>query len=334
VELAGMLAETVAAGGTHVVMEVSSHALDQRRTAGIEFAVAAFTNLTGDHMDYHGTRANYLAAKRRLFEGLSPGTAAAVNRDDPAGEDMAAAAQAAGARVLWYGLSPGSDVWAKVENLGAASSRFALVYGGREAPVESLLIGRHNVYNCLAAAAAALGQGVPLDIAARALAEVRHVPGRLQRVHVDAPFSVVVDYAHTDDALQNVLLALAPLKKSGRLILVFGCGGDRDRTKRPRMAQVAQTHADRIFVTSDNPRTEDPQAILDEIAAGFSPQGRAKTTIEPDRRSAIAAALTGARAGDVVLIAGKGHENYQIVGTEKFHFDDVETAEEILRSSR
>jgi UDP-N-acetylmuramoyl-L-alanyl-D-glutamate--2,6-diaminopimelate ligase len=192
------------------------------------------------------------------------------------------------------------------------------------------LIGRHNVANALAASAAGIALGADLEPIAQALEGVVSVPGRLQRVPAGAPFDVLVDYAHTDDALANVLSALRPLAR-GRVILVFGCGGDRDRTKRPRMARVAETWADAVIVTSDNPRGEDPLAIIAEILAGFSGPGRQKVQVEADRRSAIAAALEQAGPGDVVLIAGKGHENYQIIGHERRHFDDAETAGELLR---
>ncbi len=288
-----------------------------------------FTNLSGDHIDYHGSMANYLAAKRRLFESMAPGTTAVLNRDDPHSEQMAPPPEA-GLEVLWYGFSRAADVSARIEEITAAGSRFLLRHAGRQQTVRTPPVGRHNVYNCLAAAAAAVALGEAPAAIAAALGEVRLVPGRLQRVPAGADFDVLVDYAHTDDALRNVLSALLPIKR-GRLILVFGCGGDRDRSKRPRMAGVAEALADRIFVTSDNPRGEQPGAIIQEILAGFSERGRRKVEVEPDRRRAIAAALADARGGDLVLIAGKGHENYQILGEKRIHFDDVETAAEILR---
>ena len=326
IQLAEMMDQAVAAGATDLVMEVSSHALHQQRVAGIEFAAAAFTNLTGDHLDYHGTMQRYFEAKRRLFESLSPRAAAVLNRDDRWSEPLAAATRA---RVVWYGLSPAAEVWAQIERIEADGTEFVLRHGPDSARVHTRLIGRHNVYNCLTAAASALALGVGLDDLAAALGSFAQVPGRLQRVPVEAPFTVLVDYAHTDDAMENVLRALAPIKQ-GRLILVFGCGGDRDRTKRPRMARVAEHLADRIIVTSDNPRTEGPRAIISEIVAGFSPEGRGKLHVEPDRRAAIALAIAEAGEGDVVLLAGKGHENYQILGTTKIHFDDVEIAAEFM----
>ena len=310
IALAEMMAEMVADGRTHLVMEMSSHALDQHRAAGIDFAVGVMTNLTGDHLDYHGTMEEYLSAKLELFRSLAPTAAAIVNRDDPAGDVFA---EASAAPITWYGLSPAADVQGRIERIDIDGTGFAIVTAAGETPVATPLIGRHNVFNCLAAASAAVALGVDLDTVASALADVPHIPGRLERVPTDRDFAVFVDYAHTDDALVNVLSSLRPVT-DGRLIVVFGCGGDRDRTKRPRMARAAQTHADRIVITSDNPRTEDAQAIIDEIAAGLDRSGLARSRIEPDRRTAIAAALDLAEAGDVVLIAGKGHETYQIIG--------------------
>jgi len=327
VALAEMTAEMVDAGLTHLVMEVSSHALDQRRAAGVDFRVGIFTNLSGDHLDYHETMDNYLAAKRRLFESLPAGSVAVLNRDDPTADEMARATQA---DVLWYGLSPAADLYARIEQIDASGTRFTLIRGDSETSVTTPLIGRHNVYNCLAAVAACDSLGIDHATAAAALSEVRRIAGRLERVHVEAPYTVFVDYAHTDDALSNVLGSLRPVTR-GQLIVVFGCGGDRDRSKRPRMARVAERQADRVIVTSDNPRTEDPGEIIEEIVAGLSEQGRSAATIEPDRAAAIEAAIGMAGEGDVVLIAGKGHETYQVIGTERIHFDDVETAADVMQ---
>ncbi len=324
VALAEMTGEMVSAGMTHLVMEVSSHALDQRRTAGIEFDAAVFTNLSGDHLDYHKTMDAYAAAKRRLFErgSLRAGGTAVINRDDPRGESFARATEG---EVIWYGLSPAADVHGKIRSIDSSGSRFCVMHGGAGEEVATPLIGRHNVYNCLAVSAACLSLGIDLRTVAGGLASVKRVQGRLEPVDPGAPYGVFVDYAHTDDALQNVLGSLQPLT-SGRLIVVFGCGGDRDRTKRPRMARIAERFADRIVITSDNPRTERPDEIIDQILAGLSEPGRAKTDVCPDRRRAIERAVAQAEAGDVVLIAGKGHETYQVVGTEKIPFDDVSVA--------
>ena len=329
VSLAEMTAEMVAGGQTHLVMEVSSHALDQRRTAGLDFRVAVFTNLSGDHLDYHKTMDRYLAAKRLLFEGLSPDATAVVNRDDDnnVGEAMAKATRA---KVLWYGLSPAADLRARIREIDATGTRFDVICGAQEIPVATPLIGRHNVFNWLAAAGACTALGMDLSAVAPALERVAKIRGRLERVDSPAPYQVFVDYAHTDHALANVLSSFVAVK-GGRVIVVFGCGGERDRTKRPRMARVAEQLADRIVVTSDNPRNEDPQAIIDEIVAGLGEAGRAKADIEPDRRAAIGLAISQAREGDVVLIAGKGHEPYQILGDRRVQFDDVEVAEEMMR---
>jgi UDP-N-acetylmuramoyl-L-alanyl-D-glutamate--2,6-diaminopimelate ligase len=326
IALAEMTAEMSAAGRTHLVMEVSSHALHQERTAGLEFRVGVFTNLTGDHLDYHGTMEQYLAAKRRLFEQLCPDSTAVINRDDPAGDAMA---QASRAKVIWYGLSSLADLRGRIDRIDSTGTHFALVRGSEQTPVFTPLIGRHNVFNCLAAAGACAALGIDLGTIAKAVGRVDYVPGRLERVPSGAPFQVFVDYAHTDDALEKALAAVRPITR-GRIIVVFGCGGDRDRTKRPRMARVAEKNADAVVITSDNPRNEEPQAIIDQIVAGLSEEGRSRAVVEADRRRAISLALDQAREGDVVLIAGKGHEKYQIIGKQRLRFDDVEVAQELL----
>jgi len=328
-ELAGMMQETVLAGGTHLVMEVSSHALDQHRVDGIDFTAAVFTNLSGDHLDYHGSMEDYFNSKKRLFESLQPGAVAVLNRDEPMSEPLAEITRA---RVVWYGLSSASDVFGQIDSIDITGSTFIVQVGNRRVHLRTSLIGRHNIYNCLAATAAARALGVGLEEIVSAIGQLRHVPGRVQRVDVDAPFTVLVDYAHTDDALSKVLSALRPIT-GHRLILVFGCGGNRDKTKRPRMAGVAQRWADVIIVTSDNPRNENPHAIIEDILEGFSPTGRNKVIVEPDRRSAIECAIKKADKDDVILIAGKGHENYQIIGNERIHFDDAEAVKEILGSN-
>lgn len=321
-ELAGYLAECKAAGADAAVMEVSSHALDQRRTCGLRFAAAAFTNLTGDHLDYHKTLDNYRAAKARLFEELPADATAVVNRDDPSHAAMIANTRA---RVLTYGLDAAADINAQITKSTARGTFYRLRVGGQELVLENAVVGRHNVYNALTAAGLAYAVGIsPADIAT-GLTSVRNVPGRLQRVPCEAAADVFVDYAHTDDALRNVVSALKPLAKR-RLIVLFGCGGDRDRTKRPRMAKAAIEGGDLVIVTSDNPRTEEPQKIIDDILPGFATAERERVLVEPDRAAAIRLALTHCQTGDIVLIAGKGHEDYQILGTNRIHFDDVEVA--------
>ena len=321
-DLAGYLRECIDNGAVAAVMEVSSHALDQRRTDGLRFAAAAFTNLTGDHLDYHGTFENYRAAKRRLFTGLQEGAVAVVNRDDPCHQEMLRDCRA---RVLTYALEQAADITARITRSTSEGTYYRLRIAGCELVLENSVVGRHNVYNAAAAAGLAWALGVGTEAIAAGLMSVRNIPGRLQRVPCACPADVFVDYAHTDDALRNVLAALKPLTRR-RLIVVFGCGGDRDRSKRPRMAQAAAAYADAIVVTSDNPRSEDPRQIIDEILTGFDEQARRRVTVEPDRGAAIRAALAAASTGDVLLIAGKGHETYQIIGQQRIHFDDVEVA--------
>lgn len=326
VALAGYVAEAAEAGARLVVFEASSHALDQHRTDGLCVDVAVFTNLSGDHLDYHGDTEAYLAAKKRLFDGLGAEATAVLNQDDPMSERIVADCKAG--RRLTYGLNPLADVRARITDITAGGSRFELIAPGGSTEVQTRLVGRHNVVNCLAAASAGLALGIDVETVRRGLSSVERVAGRLERVGRtggDSDPTVLVDYAHTDDALLNVLSALQPLKR-GRLIVVFGCGGDRDRTKRPRMARVAAQNADVIYVTSDNPRTETPQAIIDEIMTGFDSRDLDRVSVEPDRRAAIKRAIGSAAPDDVVLIAGKGHEDYQVLGRERVPFDDRQVA--------
>ncbi len=326
-ELASISDKMVQAGDQFLVMEASSHAIEQNRLAGINFKAAAFTNLTGEHLDYHKTMDAYLAAKLKLFEKLSPDATAVINIDDPVWEKVAAVTKA---NKLFYSLERQADITADIISMDISGTVFDLNFRGRIIRIETPLIGRHNMSNHLAAAGLTIACGFDLKTVAEGLSKLGKVPGRLQKVPFSGDFTVIVDYAHTDDALKNVLSTLKPLCKN-RLTLVFGCGGDRDKTKRPRMAQVAEQFADNIFVTSDNPRTERPAAIIEDILQGFSNPSAGNITVQPDRKLAIEAAVKNAKAGDIVLIAGKGHENYQIIGTEKLHFSDMETAAEILR---
>lgn len=321
-DLLSYLREAADHGATAAAFEVSSHALDQRRADGLEFCAAAFTNLTQDHLDYHGTMENYAAAKARLFEMLPPGATAIVNGDDAWSERIARDCKA---RVLRYSIGDRGDIRASVTRDSVSGTLYRMTIGGRELALENAIVGRHNVYNALAAAGLALASGAPIAAIERGLNSLRNVPGRLQRVPLQRPFEVFVDYAHTDDAIRNVASVLRPLTR-GRLIIVFGCGGDRDKTKRPKMARAAAEFGDVIIVTSDNPRTEDPARIIDDILPGFDAAARGRVTVEVDRRKAIERTISGAGDGDVVLIAGKGHEDYQIIGREKTHFDDVEVA--------
>jgi UDP-N-acetylmuramoyl-L-alanyl-D-glutamate--2,6-diaminopimelate ligase len=327
IELAGLLATMRDNGCQSCAMEVSSHALHQHRTAGIEFAAAAFTNLTGDHLDYHKTMDAYADAKAMLFEGLNDQAIAVVNAEDPHASRMV---RDTSGRIIRFGLNQKADYQARDIAVTAQGSHFVLVTPDGQANVQMQLIGRHNIENALTAAAL-VGEtfGLSVHQIAAGLKDAHGAPGRLQAVRSGQPFAVLVDYAHTDDALKNVLSALRPLAH-GKLRVLFGCGGDRDRTKRPRMARTAVKFADLVIITSDNPRTENPQGIIDEILAGIPADKSTSVVVEPDRRRAIELALMDAQAGDIILLAGKGHENYQIIGTEKRHFDDVEEANRVL----
>ena len=331
VELAELLVRMRDNGVSQCVLEVSSHALHQERVAGIDFKVGIFTNLTGDHLDYHHTMENYAAAKALLFENLGAAATAVINSDDPWGQRMVENCKA---KVLRLSLKGPADWVARIVAMDIQGMTLELAGPGVEARFRSPLVGRHNAYNSLMAAAAAYSQGVPIETVVAGLQAMTGVPGRLQAVRAAAgaalPFQVFVDYAHTHDALENVLTALRSTMRggTGKLICLFGCGGDRDRIKRPKMAAVAERLADRVVVTSDNPRTEDPQVIIAEVLQGIS--GPGKVSVEPDRRAAIRLAIGMAEAGDVVLLAGKGHENYQIIGSTKRHFDDVEEAQAAL----
>jgi UDP-N-acetylmuramoyl-L-alanyl-D-glutamate--2,6-diaminopimelate ligase len=329
VEVAELIAQMRDKGCRACAIETSSHALDQGRVAGVEYAGAAFTNLTGDHLDYHKTMDNYAAAKARLFETLHDDGVAVVNTDDEWAQRMI---ERCPGRAIGFGTGKGADYRARDIAVTSGGSHFVLVTPDGKAEVHMNLIGRHNIANALCAAAL-VGEvfGLTVHQMAAALRDAPGAPGRLQPVSAGQPFAVLVDYAHSDDALENVLSALRPLTR-GKLRVVFGCGGDRDRTKRPRMARVAQRFADAIYLTSDNPRTENPQSVLDEISAGFSADSTKVVYPEVDRRAAIERALGDAEPDDVVLVAGKGHENYQIVGTTKHHFDDVEECERVLKS--
>ena len=327
-ELCQHLVAAAHAGADWAVLEASSHALDQRRLAGVALDVGIFTNITRDHSDYHSKLSDYMAAKRRLFEQVRPEGVAILNADTPASLHMASACRG---RVIGYGINAAAEVAARIERIDSTGSRFELHYGEKVLAVCMPLVGKHNISNALAAAAVGWALGIEPEVVVAALESPTLVPGRLQRVGAgDRDIEVFVDYAHTDDALDNVLSCLRQVTE-GRLRVVFGCGGDRDRTKRPLMGQVAARRADVLYVTSDNPRTESPQAIIDEILGGIDDADRPRTHVEPDRRAAIAAALGEAAAGDVVLIAGKGHETHQVVGTERRPFDDVAVAAEVLR---
>jgi len=335
-DLFELMAEGARRGAAELVTEVSSHALDQGRAAGVNFDVAVFTNLTRDHLDYHQTMEKYFAAKRLLFDGMvypAP-RVAVVNAHDPYAEELAEAARKAGAEVRTYGIGVG-DWRAASYSLTPGGAVLDLETPAGEAKVASRLAGEVNILNLLAALTAAHARGVPFAELMASVPRLKPVPGRFQSVDAGQPFTVIVDYAHTDDALRN-LTALARQMTGGRgdcgkrVITVFGCGGDRDRTKRPKMGQAAGAGSDFVVATSDNPRSEEPGAILAEIEPGLKRSG-VRYTIEPDRAAAIRLALKAAAAGDVVLIAGKGHEKEQILARGTVPFDDAEIALSTLR---
>lgn len=327
-DLMRMFADLEREGGTHVTMEVSSHALALGRVYGLRFHAAVFTNLTRDHLDFHGTMENYFAAKQTLFEGAGgpPPEFAVINRDDEYARRIKLSPKT---RALWYGLGQGPDLRARHISSGFQGLRFEVQFGKQRIAIESPLIGRINVYNILAACGAGLSYGFDPETIARGIAQLRAVPGRFERVDEGQPFVVVVDYAHTDDALRNVIAVARGLEPK-RVITLFGCGGDRDRTKRPLMGQAAAEASDFVVLTSDNPRSEDPLAIMNDALVGIRRKD-VPHIVEPDRATAIARAIQEAREGDIVILAGKGHETYQVLKDQTIAFDDRAVARDVLR---
>ena len=332
-ELHQMLAEALASGATEALMEVSSHALSEQRVFGIPIDVAVFTNLTRDHLDYHHTMDEYFEAKQALFAGCGtePPRSAVINIDDESGQKLVKENKRH-SQVFTYGLASG-DFYAKNIQITSRGTRFQLITPGETIPIWSPLIGKVNVYNILAAAGASYARSCGGEAIANGIAALTRMPGRFERVDCGQPFTVVVDYAHTDDALRN-LTALAresvlQAGQKGRVITLFGCGGDRDRSKRPLMGETAGRGSDFVVLTSDNPRSEDPLAIINDALVGLQRSGT-KYAMEPDRRAAIVLAVRKARAGDIVLIAGKGHEKVQVTREGSIPFDDVEVAQQTL----
>jgi len=329
-DLHRLFAELDQMGGTHATMEISSHALALGRVYGLGFHTAVFTNLTRDHLDFHRTMEDYFAAKKLLFTGSGGGAPkyAVINRDDEWGRKLTGAGQET--EFLWYGLGQDAMVRARHIQSSLKGIRYELVFGKTKFEIQSPLIGRINVYNTLAACCAGMTYQLSPEIISRGISGCKGVPGRFERVDEGQPFAVVVDYSHTDDALRNAISVARSLDPK-RIITVFGCGGDRDRTKRPIMGQAACELSDLVIVTSDNPRSEDPLQIINDIMVGVR-RTDTKTIVEPDRGQAIQKAIQEATAGDVVLLAGKGHETYQIFKDKTIHFDDREVAAEALRS--
>jgi UDP-N-acetylmuramoyl-L-alanyl-D-glutamate--2,6-diaminopimelate ligase len=326
-DLAAFLRQALEAGCTHGVLEVSSHALALKRVFGTRFAVGVFSNLTPEHLDFHHDMESYYRAKRLLFasEGANRTETAVINTDDPYGQRLSAEVHGP---VVRYGFGSGADIRVLYcqARIDGTDMRFATPYG--ELVIGSRLVGRPNVYNIMAAAGATLSLGAkPRDVR-QGVESLSGVPGRMEIVRSGQDFAVIVDYAHTPDALEKLLETVKQLT-SGRMITVFGCGGDRDRKKRPLMGEIAARLSDIVVATSDNPRTEDPLRILAEIEPGLK-RGQAPYRLEPDRREAIRSALALASRNDIVLIAGKGHEDYQIIGTQAFPFDDRVVAQELI----
>jgi UDP-N-acetylmuramoyl-L-alanyl-D-glutamate--2,6-diaminopimelate ligase len=330
-----IFSEALGQGATDAVMEVSSHALAQERVYGVPFDVAVFTNLTRDHIDYHKTMEGYFAAKRVLFEGCGTDAPRAVvtNLDDEYGAKLAEFSRKRSSVVLKYGLERG-DLHAEKVEITTRGTRFDLVMPESTIAVFSALIGRVNVYNILAAAGAGYARGCAAQAIAAGIDKLTCVPGRFERVECGQPFTVVVDYAHTDDALRNLTALARELvgAAKGRVLTVFGCGGDRDRNKRPMMGEAAGRGSDFVVLTSDNPRSEDPLAIINDAVVGLQRTG-VKYSVEVDRRKAIALAIGEARPGDIVLLAGKGHEKLQVTREGTVPFDDLEVARQALRAA-
>ena len=325
-----LLRQAVEIGCRTAVMECSSQAMDFHRCDELEYAVAVFTNLTRDHLDYHQTMENYWYAKQRLFDGRL-GTRprnSVINVDDSYGVELADKLEREGLNVIRYAVNANADVTANNPEFSLDGMKFELLTSGTQRDFRSPLVGAPHIYNTLAAVASGLALGYSLDVITAALENCTGAPGRFERVPHDGDFSVVIDYAHSDDALVNVLRTAREVVK-GKIITVFGCGGDRDRTKRAPMGEAAGSLSDVVILTSDNPRTEDPEQILCDVEEGIKKTGKPYRKIA-DRTEAIHQAISEARTGDLVLIAGKGHEDYQIIGREVFHFDDKEVAREAL----
>jgi UDP-N-acetylmuramoyl-L-alanyl-D-glutamate--2,6-diaminopimelate ligase len=328
VDLQGFLAEIRDAGGKFGVLEASSHSLAMDRLWGCHFAAAVFTNLTREHMDYHKTFDDYFAAKKRLFEGTGAGApeVAVINADDEYGKRLTGLAK----KTVTYGLESDADITTKKFQLTFNGLTFTAQTPNGKVQVASPLVGRINVYNILAAIGAAQALGLSTEVIETGIRGLESVSGRFQRIDLGQPFFVVVDYAHTDDALENLIRTARELNPKGRIITLFGCGGGKDRTKRPVMGEVTGRLSDLTILSSDNPRAEDPLKIISDIIVGLQ-KTNGKYLIEPDREKAIGVAMDEARAGDIVLLAGKGHENYQILADRTLEFDDREVARRALR---
>lgn len=341
--LQSMLCDMAASGVDYCVLEVSSHSLEQQRVSGVDFKYAIFTNLTSDHLDYHKNRLSYFEAKTKLFKMLNKESYAVINIDDPYGKELVRQTKA---NVITYGIDNPSDIKAQDLKLSLEGAEFKIKTSRGEFVVNTRLIGRHNVYNILSAVAVAISERVDLEKVIKGIYNLGRVSGRLEKIEGDYPFGVFVDYAHTEDALKNVLISLGNIRENrshvflpdsnqsskkvrGRIIVVFGCGGDRDRSKRSKMGYIASKLADIVIITSDNPRGDEPHQIIQDILSGISKKNE-NVKIIPDRYSAIEKALSVAEKDDIVLIAGKGHEQCQIFRDREVHFDDRVVVKEVL----
>ncbi|MDP3732618.1 MAG: UDP-N-acetylmuramoyl-L-alanyl-D-glutamate--2,6-diaminopimelate ligase [Candidatus Omnitrophota bacterium] len=324
VELQSLLADMVKDNISHAIMEVSSHALSQDRTKGTDFHSAIFTNLTQDHLDYHKTLEDYFQAKAKLFKGLNQGSFAVINNDDKYGKRILELIR--GPEIITYAIDNEADIIAYDIKPGTAHTEFTVRVIKKKINFKTMLIGRYNIYNILASFAWALKEGLDEGLVKSVLERFNFIPGRLERINCKRDFLAFVDYAHTEDALTNVIKTLRQIS-SNKIIVVFGCGGERDKTKRPKMGRAASELADYVIITSDNPRSEDPQKIIEDIRKGIR---KNNYCIISDRKDAITKSLSLAKSGDVVLIAGKGHENYQILKDKTIHFNDREAVEECL----
>ncbi len=327
-ELNELFASMVESNCTSVSMEVSSHALDQSRIYGLDFDVAIFTNLTQDHLDYHGTMEKYFETKKSLFTELKPTSCAVINHDDRWGVQIHDSIKT---RAISYGITSAADVQVKDMKFGINGTALIVSNGYGEFTFTTPLIGKFNVYNVLAAYSAGIAMGIAHKHILIGINNLKNIRGRFERIISPAGWTAIIDYAHTPDALENCLKTIQdilPTQNRGRIITVFGAGGDRDKTKRPLMGRIAGDYSDIVIVTSDNPRTEKPEKIIDDIMRGVI--RHASVLREIDRRTAIERALSCAQRGDVILIAGKGHEDYQVIGQEKIHFSDREVVESLI----
>lgn len=326
-DLQRMLKEMLDHAATHCLIEISSHSLELKRVAGISFDAAVFTNLSGEHLDYHISMDRYFEAKKKLFSLGKKNFTAVINADNVWGKKLIS--QIPGKKMT-FGLDADAEVYAKKFRFDKWGIDLVAGFPGGQIEITSPLLGKPNLYNILASISTALSMEIPVPAIRSGISSLRGVPGRFQTIANTLGYTVIVDYAHTDDALKNLLETARELTRE-RVVLVFGAGGDRDKTKRPRMGKVAAQLADKIIVTSDNPRSEDPMAIIADIERGIETEGRQDYMVQPDRKKAISQALAEAREGDCILIAGKGHETYQIIKDKVLHFNDAEIAREILR---